>query len=203
MTLAGTIQLTVSLGGITIQSSTALAATGGGSQNVALNQAWAGALTTRTNDTDGEITATEADHEIDTGDIIDIYFTAGVAYGATVGTVSGTAIPFTGASGTVLPTEDDAVIGCTVTVLDVDVDGDLLVAIAAVIAARGHVVFEDVGDAVLDAQELLADMPYLYYANSSMTNPLAGNPIDEIIVSSADTTGAQLFKLGYMYNSES
>lgn len=201
MTMPGTIQIIASIAGVNISTTLTDTATGADGQSVALNIAEAGTLTTRTDDNDGEITATDADHEIDTGDVIDIYFTAGVAYGATVGTVAGTAIPFTGASGTALPTQDDAVIGSVVKVLDVDIDGDLIQMLVANVAARWHIVFEDVADAVLDAQALAANVPYFYIAGAGMTNPLTGNAIDEVHISSADLTTAQTFKMGTLYDS--
>ena len=202
MTLEGSIQFIVSIGGVNISTTLTDTATGADTQNAALNKAWAGTLTTRTTDIAGEITATDAGHTITTGDVIDIYFTAGVAYGATVGTVAGTAIPFTAAAGTVLPTEDDAVNACVVTTLDVDIDGDLIQMLVATVPTRWHIVFEDVGDAVLDAQVALADYPYFYIAGAGMTNPLAGNAVDEIHVSCEDLADTKTFEMGILYDSE-
>lgn len=60
--------------------------------------AQAGSLTTRTDDDSGEITMTSGAHTITTGSKICIAWTGGSRYNVTVGTVSGTAVPF-GAGG--------------------------------------------------------------------------------------------------------
>jgi hypothetical protein len=88
-------------------------------------------------------------------------------------------------------------------VLDVDFDGDKLKMFAASSNRRGHVVFEDVGDAVLSAAELVANEPYLYIDGVTATNPLAGNPVDEVHVANGDATAAASFKMGGVYDSES
>lgn len=70
----------------------------------------AGELTTRSSGTAGTLTM-ESGHTITTGARLDIYWetqtspvvTAGSCRGATVGSVSGNSVPFTGASGTALP----------------------------------------------------------------------------------------------------
>lgn len=75
----------------------------------------AGALSTHTDTTSGEITASSSEHEIETADTIDLYWTDATTsttkrrYGVTVGAVSGTAIPFSGGYGDDLPTAGSAI----------------------------------------------------------------------------------------------
>lgn len=75
----------------------------------------AGTLSTRTDNTTGTLTL-GASHTIETGDTVDIHWqSGGVNYcqrDCTVGTVSGTSVPFSGGSGTNLPAEDSSVV-CT------------------------------------------------------------------------------------------
>jgi hypothetical protein len=77
----------------------------------------AGTLATRSSATAGTLTLGSG-HGITDGQRIDIYFSGGYAYGATVGTVSGTSVPFTGAVGTAgtggeaLPAQTSAVTAC-------------------------------------------------------------------------------------------
>lgn len=203
MTIQGTISITASIGGVSIQTTTTVEATAQGSQDVALDIAQEGDLTTRTSDTAGTFTADSAGHGIVDADVVDLYWSGGVAYGAIVGTVASDVIPFTAASGDVLPSQDTAMDISKVTTLEETIDCDLIQQLVAVLPSRGHVVFEETADALADAQELLANMPYMYYADSSMTNPLAGKTLAEIHVSSADIVTAQRFKLGYIYDSES
>jgi len=67
-----------------------------------------GTLTTRSSGTAGTLTM-ESGHGITTSAKIDIYWDGGVAYKATVGTVSGTSVPFTLANGDALPAAATAV----------------------------------------------------------------------------------------------
>lgn len=73
-----------------------------------LGTAWAGVLTTRTDDNTGTLTMDDAGHDIATGNRLDLYWTIdGVNYcqrGITVGTVSGTSVPFDSGVGDNLPT---------------------------------------------------------------------------------------------------
>lgn len=76
---------------------------------VALAVGKAGTLTTRTDANTGTITLA-ADHGIETGQIVDVYWTAGMRYGVTVGTVSGTSVPIDLGAGDDLPTAATAVV---------------------------------------------------------------------------------------------
>ncbi len=196
MSLIGTVNLVISAGGQTIQGVVSRQATGGvPPQAVALAAGNAGTLTTRTNDTDGEITAADAGHDIETGDKIDIGWIDAngklkVAYGGTVGTVSGTSIPFTGCSGEVLPAQDYSVIVDERVPIDCDFDGDKALIIAACCDQNGHCAFEDSGSVVLDTATLYAKEPYLYYSDSNISPPITGNPVDELQLSNLSVIAA-------------
>ena len=66
-----------------------------------------------------------------------------------MGVVDELDVPFTGASGDVLPDEADAITASVPSTIDTDFDGDLLEMIVAYATYLGHVTFCDVGDAVL------------------------------------------------------
>jgi hypothetical protein len=204
MAITGKCNQTLSLPGVSISTTIDRSASGGvPPQDAALPAAKAGSLTTRTSDTEGELTMTDTDHGLENGDKITIFWADGIAYQATVGTVEGKVVPFTGAKGDNLPPQDTAITAGVITVLDVDFDGDKLKMFAASSNRRGHVVFEDVGDNVLSAAELVANEPYLYIDGVTSTNPLAGNPVDEVHVANGDATAAASFKMGGVYDSES
>lgn len=204
MAITGKCNQTLSLPGVSISTTIDRSASGGvPPQDVAVPAAKAGTLSTRTDNTDGELTMTDTDHGIETGDKITIFWADGIAYQATVGTVVGKAVPFTGAKGDNLPAKDTAITAGVIVVLDVDFDGDKLKMFAAMSNRRGHVVFEDSGDAVLSAAELVANEPYFYIDGVTATNPLAGNPVDEVHVANGDATAAASFKMGGVYDSES
>jgi len=199
-----TINITGSVGGVTIQGQVSRTAEGQISQDPVLPAANAGTLSTRTSDTAGTLTL-GAGHDISTGDTIDIFWTAsGVqkcAYGATVGTVAGTSVPFTGASGDVLPALDSAITADEVVEVDTDFDGDYVEIIMLHSTRAGHFDFQDSGSASLHEDVLLASEPWFWFSELGYTNPLTGNPVDKLLLSNADSVNSATVKLGVLYDS--
>lgn len=201
MSLTGIAKLAAQLPGVVVNVSLAKTATGSIAQSQALAAAKTGSLTTRTLDTAGELTMTTG-HGITDGARIAIFWSGGCAYLGTVGTVVGNAVPFTGAAGDNLPVEDTAVTVQVMTPLDVDFDGDKAEIVAASFRRRGVVVFGDSGDAVLDAGDIAAGEGYVYVSGLSQSNPLAGNPVDQVWVASGDSDDTNAFVLGVLYQSD-
>ena len=173
----------------------------------------AGTLSTRTNTTDGALTMTSGSHGITTGSRIDLFWTDAnslpqAAYGLTVGTVAGTAVPFTGAKflsasgdATVLP------IATTAITADVcrsfaspDFDGDDATVILAQSTKKGFLCIVDnsTSATVLHAQRLAALEPWNWFNGQGSTSPLTGNPVDTIYVSNGDSSNAATFKMGVL-----
>ena len=201
----GTIQQVASVGGLSIQSSIQRTSTGGIGHDPVLPAANAGNLTTRTNDTDGELTL-GADHGITDGQEINIFWTDvdGVkhcAYGATVGTVAGVAVPFTGAAGDVLPADEYAVTASVVVEIDTDFDGDLLEMISAGSTLLTHIAFRTVAPAVIKAVLLLPNEGWSWVSKQGIINPLAGELVDHVYASNGDASAATTLKIGVNYNS--
>jgi len=197
-----TIRYTASIGGLAIDATVERTATGQIGQEVSLAAAAAGSLTTRTNDTAGTLTMTSESHGIETGDVIDIFWTGGVAYSATAGEVDGTSVPFTDASGDALPAQDTAVVADVVQEIDVDFDGDLVEAIALTATRRGYFDFQNDTPASLENGELLAGEPWHWVADTGPTNPLTGDPVDKLLVSNGSSDGTNVVQLGLIYNSD-
>lgn len=201
-----TMDLTLAVGGITLQGVISREAEGQISQEVELPAADAGSLTTRTSDTAGTLTMSDAGHGISTGDKIDIFWTdtggnAKCAYGATVGTVSGTSVPFTLAGGDVLPAVDSNVTADVLVEINTDFDGDDVQIIGLQSTLVGHFDFQDSGDASLHQAKLTALEPWFWVADTGTTNPLTGNPVDKLFVSNGDSSSAATVKLGVSYDS--
>lgn len=144
-------------------------------------------LTVRTNGTDGTLTMTNSGHGIITGQRIDLYWMDGHAYAGTVGTVSGTSVPFTGFSGDALPIATTGVSAAKPVQRTFDIVGDDLVALIAKCPAEYQVVFESSGPADLLEVHMYGTM-YTWYGLS--TNPLAGDTVATIWVSHADQSTA-------------
>lgn len=204
MSISGKLSMTFSLPGVSISSTVDRPSSGGvPAQEVTLTNAAAGTLTTRTDNGNGTLTM-GANHGITNGAIIAIFGpTSGVTYFGTVGTVSGNSVPFTAAdAGDVLPASNSAVTVDVITDLDVDVDGDNVQILAAMMDRRGLVVFEDAGNTVLDGQELNASEPYFYVSGLTGNNPLAGNAIDQVRIANGNSASNATFKMGGTYNSQ-
>ena len=69
----------------------------------------ASTLTTRASDTAGTLTASSSTHYVATGSTVDVRWSGGTRTNVTVGSVSGTSIPFSGGAGDVLPAESTAI----------------------------------------------------------------------------------------------
>ena len=198
----GVFATNISLGGISVQSSITRTKAGEIGQETTLPAAQAGALSTRTSDTEGVATLA-ADHIVETGDLVDVFWDGGVRYGVTVGTVSGTSVPLTDSgAGDVYPSQGTAINVAPVTVLDVDFDGDKAVMLAALTTKRGHVDFRS-SAASIDAAELLANEAYTWASDTGVTNPLAGETVDAVRISNGDSTGTATGKVGVIYDSAS
>ena len=201
----GTIQQTASVGGLSIQSTVNREAEGQIGQSIALPAAKTGTLSTRTSDTAGTLTL-EADHGITDSDVINIFWldADGVyhcAYGATVGTVDGNDVPFTGASGDVLPTEDDVITASEVVVIDVDFDGDLAEMLAAGCDKLSHIAFRNDTPTVLAAVMLLEREGWSWASDQGVANPLTGDRVNDVLASNGDATAAGTLQIGVLYDS--
>lgn len=196
----------VSIGGVTISGRVTRNAEGqvglavGPTDPAPLAAAKTGALTTRTNDTEGELTMTTG-HGITTAAVIDLYWSGGRRYGVVVGTVATNAVPISGGAGDVLPADETAITAQVVTELDVDFDGDLLVALAMSATRRGTITLLDAADAVIVSYELLAGEPRVWAEDSSLgANPLAGEVVAYALISNGDSAGTNTIRCGVLYD---
>jgi hypothetical protein len=194
------INVTASIGGLSIQSSISRTGAGSIAQEVTVPVAKAGSLTTRTDDNTGVATLSTG-HGIVTSDVVDVYWTGGVRYGMAA-TVATNAVTLDGGAGDNLPAADTAVKLCKQVVLDVDFDGDKLETIAVNSSQAGHAVFEDSADAVLLAQSLSANELWFWASDMGIAIPITGNPVDQVKLSNSSTTLAATVKLAIVYNSD-
>ena len=191
----------ISIAGITIQSSQSRTASGQISHEVSLPVGSAGTLSTRTDDDTGVATLS-AGHGLVFGDVVDVYWDGGVRYGMDVTAVDGNDVTIDLGAGDVLPAQDTALVVTKVVVIDTDFDGDLMEMIAAASTKRGHIAFRDSTPTVLKAVELTANEAWAWATGTEITNPLAGNPVNDIRASNGDASAAATLKLGVLYDSE-
>lgn len=196
----GTVSQSVSGGGSSIQKSFVRTGNTALALEVSLPVGEAGSLTTRSTDTTGTITMTSGSHSITTAAIVDVYWSGGVQYEVTVGTVSGTSVPISGGNGDVLPAQDTAVVVTEQVETNIALDGDnaSLVAVSLEAASgsdAGHVDFQDSGDASIAELDLTANVPMIYDLDAGIANPFTGNPITHCQASNGSTTVAGTLKI--------
>lgn len=188
-----TMTKSISLDGV--QGSEVTTATGesGVKANQTLAVAKSGTLSTRTSNTAGTLTM-ESGHGITTGARLDIYWTntdgtAGHAYGATVGTVSGLSVPFTGAAGDVMPAAATAVTASVPNDAVFGFVGDDMKGLLLSTTVAGYFVVAD-GSGNLLAQYVAANSSYSWIYGSGVTNPLAGDTPTKIYMSQSGITSS-------------
>lgn len=164
-----------------------------------------GVLTTRSSGTAGTVTMDSGGHTITTGIRVDVYWSGGVAYGATVGTVSGTSVPFTLAQGDALPAATTAV---RVSIPDKEamaVSYTAAVAAIAYAALAGSdypatVVFADSGNNTLAVYKPTAASPAAAWEGTSVsTNPFASD-VAFVFLSHGNSDAARTVGGGVLFN---
>ena len=192
----------ISGGGITIQPQPVIRTNSGiiGLLDT-LDPAKTGTLSTRTSDTVGTLTMTTG-HGITTGQIIDIYWSGGVRFGVTVGTVSVDSVPFSLGSGDNLPIATTAITAVVQKAINLAVDGDEVDIIAVImetvnkdLRTAAHVQFRDVGDAQIAEIDRVANVPQVWDIAGGASHPFTGNPITNLRVSQGNSTTTEIYTL--------
>jgi hypothetical protein len=184
--------------GNTFETATTVTHTGTVKTESSVAAAKAGTLSTRSNATDGTLTL-GAGHGITDGAKIHIYFTGGYAIGATVGTVSGNSVPFTGAVGTAgtggqaLPAQLSAVTVCVVDEDDFEVTAANLKYLNAGLTTPGvsglAVFVESDGTVVKVASLSGVTGAYQWVTGAGVSNPFGEN-VQDVLFSHNSTAGA-------------
>jgi hypothetical protein len=155
-----------------------------------------GALTTRTNNTDGTLTM-DAGHGIATSNRLDLYWTnpdgtIGRRVGVTVGTVATNSVPITGGSGANLPANNTAVRAMVpqLETFNVPSTSDMLGLFASSESAASTAVFRASGSTVLLTAQMTPNTGYIWESTSGVTNPFASACV-EVFLSHDDATAAR------------
>ena len=152
--------------------------------------AFAGTLTTRTDNSDGILTMAEAGN-IQTGDFIDVYWNGGIQRDCLVGTVSGRSVPFSGGSGDALPAATTATTAAVIQVVATSMAGDdATYLLAACDNAQCVITMLQSGTEKLYLP-IAQGCCYAWPAATGEVNPIAGEVIDTIHMSHANTVSPQ------------
>jgi len=192
----------VSGGGVTIQP-LAITRTNSGAIGLedTLSAAKTGALTTRTSDTVGTLTMA-ASHGITTGQIIDIYWSGGVQYSVTVGTVATNEVPISLGDGDVLPADETAITAVVQKSINLAIDGDETDIIAIIvetvdktIRTAAHIQFRDAAADEIAEIDFVTNVPQVWDIAGGSANPFTGDPITNLKVSQANVTTTEIYTL--------
>jgi hypothetical protein len=166
-----------------------------------LTAAKAGTLSTRTDANTGTLTM-EASHGITTGQIIDLYWSGGVQYGVTVGTVSVNSVPIDLGIGDDLPIATTAITAVVQTSMNLTIDGDNTAIIAVVVETidsalrtAGHVQFRDVSNNEIAELDFVTNVPRIWDITGGSANPFTGAVITNLKSSQGNVTTTEVYTL--------
>jgi hypothetical protein len=181
-----TLTTNLSVGGIALSQSVAITDEALTQVEVTCPAAQAGTLGTRTSDTAGTATLA-ADHTITTGMKVDVVWAAGSARNATVGTVSGTSVPFTGLTGDALPTQATAIKVCPVVSVPLFFDPEKAVVEAFKANGGGQVAFRT-DSAEVTSSSFSSAYLWCWTSEGGIANPLGTAVIESAQCSTSDLT---------------
>jgi hypothetical protein len=203
MTIQITHGQTIAGSGLSIQPIGIIrSGTGAIGYSVSLPLAQAGTLTTRSDDDTGTITMGSGSHTITTGAVVDVYWSGGVQYGVTVGTVSTTSVPIDSGDGDVLPATSTAVTVVPQTTINTAIDGDNCKILAIMVETTdkslrqsAHIQLLDVSAAEIAEIDLVTNVAQVWDIEGGSANPFTGNPITSSKASTGGATSGETYTL--------
>lgn len=202
-----TYGITLQIGGISIQKTIGRQASGDATAEVDLLPGAAGELTTRTDDDTGTVTMDDAEHGIETGDVVDVYWSGGRRYGVAVGTVAGTAVPIDTGAGDNLPVTTTEMVVVKQQQVNISIDGDNASIVALSLepvdpnsTSPGHVDLQDAGSASIEPVNITANSPLVYDVAALSSNPFTGNVITKALATIGSTTEWAKLKIAVLQN---
>lgn len=199
MSIDATYSRSFAVSGLTFPANATISSDVAAPFSVSLAAAKSGTLTTRTDANTGTLTM-ESGHGITTGARLDLYWDGGSRYGVTVGTVSGTSVPFDLGGGDDLPAAATSITAQVPDEEAVVVTGDNAVSVAVACTTGGTAVFADASNATLLAIVLDTTTGSYVWVTGSGTNPLAGAAVAKVFLSQPSTAGAVTMSGCVQYN---
>jgi len=170
----------------TVQTGTT---TGGEVRDPTIGAAKSGSLTTRTDNNTGVLTMNTG-HGITTGQRLDVYWSDGLRYGMTVGTVSVNSVPIDLGGGDNLPVLNTAITAMVPQQEEFTVTAADLQFLAVTAPDRSSIVFADASDVTVKAVEVTdANNAYQWNSQFEATNPFGSTDVASVFISRATVTG--------------
>jgi hypothetical protein len=195
----GTVAISASVAGLQFTGNAQASEDGQIGQQVTLAAGKAGTLSTRTDNDTGTATLS-ADHGILTADVVDVFWTGGIRRNMVVGTVSGTSVPLDGGAGDNLPVQDTAVVICKQSVIDMDVEGDLIAMAIASTNTRANIDFQQADGTTIKSIDLAAGGVW-YWNVGDTANPFDSVTVGKVIASNGSSTTSATVQIGLIYDS--
>jgi len=151
-------------------------------------------------DNDTGTAALATGHGIVTSDKVDVFWSGGRRYGMTAA-VSGDNVTVDLGAGDSLPASGTAVVVVKRQVVNAAFDPDDMTVLLVTTTRRASVVFVDAGGAVLLALDLAAGECCLWWVNSGLARPMAGNPVSAIHVGNGDSANTCDVTISVLYDS--
>ena len=206
MSVSLTYALSVSGSGLSMQSAIVRSGSASIGLTESLPAAKTGSLTTRTDNTDGELTMA-ASHGITTGQRLNIFWAGGARFNVLVGTVATNAVPISSGTGDNLPTAATAITASVPTTANVLIDGDNVKLIAielkttdTTLRTAGHVTFRDAANDQIAELDLVANTPKVYDLEGGDANPFTGDPITYIQAANGNSSTAATLTIVGVYD---
>jgi hypothetical protein len=149
-----------------------------------------GTLTTRTSDTAGVFTVASG-HGVTTSNKISVFWEGGACYNCTVSATGATTITINAATGDVLPSVSTAIVIGVESTHTFAFDGDFLKVLAVACPNRSMARFMDASSIEL-AYVMQASEGRLWVSDQSVTNPLVGDSVSQIVIANGNITEAAL-----------
>jgi len=195
----GSIAITASIGGVTVQKTITRTADHPNPYEVTLPVAWpvSSWVKTDANTAAGNLAG---GHGQTTG-TYDVYWTGGARYDVAI-TITTNALALEGGNGTDFPTSaDTTVVVCKQTTINTAIDGDAIQLAAVSLeyadsaaTSVGRLLFEDGAADDILSLALAANIPKVYDIAGGQTNPFTGDPITVCRATHSNTSYAATLK---------
>lgn len=163
-------------------------------REIALPPGLAGTLSTRTDNDTGVLTVATG-HGVTTSNTVDVFWAGGRRYGVTVTATTATTISIDVGSGDNLPVVTTAIVVAPQVQINATIDGDAASIIGLSLeyanpssTAVGHADFQDVSNATVTQQNLVANSPKSWDIAGGDTNAFTGNVIQRVMAANGSAT---------------
>jgi hypothetical protein len=163
-------------------------------------------VTTKNSNSNAVLTMTNANHGIVNTQVVDVYFSGGQRRSLIANSVNGNSVTLAGGYGTNLPVANTTLNVGPVTTIPKNITGANVVGIAFQVpqggtgTAEGMFSLQTSVPAEIIGQDILAGQDYIWYNGNGITNPVTGNTIATVALSTNNVTSNQALNGALQYS---